>query len=34
MISGQKLLKAKSSVQTAHVYSIILMTSGGKAIIH
>ena len=34
MISGQKLLKAKSSVQTAHVYTIILITSGGNAVIH
>lgn len=34
MISGQKLLKAKSSMQTAHVYTIILIISGGKAVIH
>lgn len=34
MISGQKLLKAKSSVQTAHVYTIILITGGGKTVMH
>lgn len=34
MISGQKLLKAKSSMQTAHFYTIILIISGGKAVIH